>query len=172
MTDEDITEKKTGLRGLFERLNEFLDVVSDLQEGAELLRQGEIRSKSGRVSGLYGMRIKTGFDGNTIFEHFGDIGTSEGRGCFTEEREPLVDIFEEQNSITIVAEIPGAFADSIELTIDDEGKHLTLKARSNERKYCKQLALPISVRNSGSHTYLNGIFSAVLLKESEKTLSA
>ena len=80
---EEETKKKRGLSGLFDHFNDLLDVVADLQEGQELNRSGEIKSRSGKVSGLYGLHIRSGLEGEgggPVFEHFGDMGNRGNRG--------------------------------------------------------------------------------------------
>jgi HSP20 family protein len=171
---EEETKKRRGLSGLFEHLNELLDVVADLQEGKELNRSGEIRSRSGKVSGLYGLRIRSGLESEgagPVFEHFGDIGSRGGRATVNDEREPVVDIFEEDNKITVVAEIPGAQPDNIEVTIENR-QTLVLTACSRERKYRKELNLSHPVLEKPlQSSYLNGIYSVILLKEADPALN-
>ncbi len=170
MPDEEV-KKRRGLSGLFEHLSELLEVVADIQEGQELNRSGEIRSHSGKVSGLYGLRIRSGIGGEgggPVFEHFGDIGSRGGRATVNDEREPVVDLFEDDNKITVVAEIPGAQEDNINVTIND-GQTLILKACSGDRKYKKELTLPHPVQEKPlQSSYLNGIFSVVLVRESKR----
>jgi HSP20 family protein len=157
---------KNGLSGFFEGLNTLLDIVSDLQDedGGQISRSGEFKSKSGRFSGLYGIRIKSGVDGSRDFERFGDIRSQEGRATVSDEREPMIDVFDETDSLTVVAEIPGVTGDSIELDVGD--RTLKLKAASGERRYRKEVALPEDVDATPlSRSYMNGILSVSLAKK-------
>lgn len=106
-----------------------------------------------------------------MFEQFGNIARRQGSSLVNDEREPLVDMFEESNQITIVAELPGASEESIETTI--EGDRLTLTAASRERKYRKELPLPYAPSKKPlKRSYLNGIFSMVLEKAVEPALKS
>lgn len=167
------TKKKKGLTGLFDHINELLDVVSDLQEAGEINRSGEFKSPSGKVSGLYGLRIRSGIEGDSspVFESFGDVRNRGGRNTSGDEREPVCDLFEEDNKITVVAEIPGVQADKIEIAVEN-GRTLILTAAARDRKYRKEIVLAHEVSDRPLQTsYLNGIFSVVLARESRPALT-
>lgn len=161
MTEE--KKKKFGLADLFEGLNSLIDLVSKVQERGEIEKTGEFKTDGG-VSGVYGVHIRTAAGGAPVFEQFGNVGRGAKTGVIHDEREPLVDVFEDDDTITVVAEIPGASEDSIEVTID--GATVTLSAAARDRKYRKELTLPCEVRREPvKRSYLNGIFSLVLVRQ-------
>jgi HSP20 family protein len=170
---DDQDKKKHGLGGLFDHINDLLDVVADLQDGGEINRTGELKSRSGKVSGMYGLRIRSGIEGErpTVFEPFGDVKSRPGRTATHDEREPVVDLFEEDDRITIVAELPGVQSDNIEVAVEN-GRTLILKASNRDRKYRKELTLSRQVNEKPLQcSYLNGILSVVLQKETNPALT-
>lgn len=80
-----------------------------------------------------------------------------------EEREPIVDIFEDEETVTVMAELPGVTEKDIEW--DVEGGTLTIKTNISERKYYKEIDLPKAVEKKGAKsTYRNGILEIKMRK--------
>jgi HSP20 family molecular chaperone IbpA len=74
---------------------------------------------------------------------------------------PLIDIFQENNWITIVAEIAGFNKESFKINVKDQ--KITLSAKSKERRYYKSLNLPKVVIPSDIHTsFKNGVLEIKL----------
>jgi HSP20 family molecular chaperone IbpA len=72
------------------------------------------------------------------------------------EPQPLVDIFQEENWVTIIAEIAGFNKETLKIDVKDQ--KLTLSAKAKERKYYKSLNLPTVVIPNIIHTtYKNGV---------------
>ncbi len=79
------------------------------------------------------------------------------------EQKPLIDIFQESNSITIVAEIVGFNKDSLKINVKDQ--KITLSAKSKDRRYYKSLNLPTVVIPNAMHTkFKNGVLEIKLKK--------
>jgi HSP20 family molecular chaperone IbpA len=79
------------------------------------------------------------------------------------EQKPLIDIFQENNTITIVAEIVGFNKDSLKINVKDQ--KLTLSAKSKDRRYYKSLNLPTVVIPNAMHTkFKNGVLEIKLKK--------
>ncbi|HII85954.1 TPA: Hsp20/alpha crystallin family protein [Candidatus Bathyarchaeota archaeon] len=79
------------------------------------------------------------------------------------EPKPLIDIFQESNCITIVAEIAGFNKETLKIEVKDQ--KLTLSARAKDRKFYKSLNLPKVVIPNGMHTtYKNGVLEVRLRK--------
>lgn len=164
---EDRPTGKKGLSDFLEGLNGLLELVNTMQEhGSEgITKSGEFKTESG-MSGVYGVKIGTAKGGAPVFEHFGNIGRRKGPGLVSDEREPLLDIFEEENQVTVVAEIPGAIEDSIKVEIDNQ--RLTLAASARDRRYRKELTLPYELSSVPiKRSYVNGIFSIVLKRAAQ-----
>ena len=82
------------------------------------------------------------------------------------EPQPLIDIFQEPNWITIVAEIAGFNQETVKISVKDQ--KLTLSAKAKDRRYYKSLNLPKVVIPTTAHTtYKNGVLE-IKLKKAEK----
>ncbi len=80
------------------------------------------------------------------------------------QREPILDVIEDENSICITVELPGVQKENIELIVDQ--KRLTLTATEATRKYHKDITLSSAVDpESAEATYKNGVLDVVLKKE-------
>jgi len=71
-------------------------------------------------------------------------------------RDPIVDVFEEQKEIHIIAEMPGIEEKDINLEI--KGDILNISTLGENRKYQKEILLSRSVKSEDmTWTYKNGI---------------
>jgi len=153
---------KISFGGLFKGLGSLIDLASKLnEEGVE--RKGEIRGLPRGARGVYGFNIRT-MAGKPVIDSFGNIRET-ARGPVVEEvREPLVDIFDEQDHILVLAELPGVSEDQIKVEV--AGDILTLTASDKDRKYGKEILLPGKVKaDSVKASYKNGILEITLEKE-------
>jgi len=152
-----------GLGEVFKGLGSFIEMVSEMAEKGqkEVERTGEIKTPAGKA--MYGFSVKIGGLGIPQVERFGNIVRETEKGPIIEEvREPFVDIFEEKDSLEVIAELPGVGEKDISYEIKDDV--LIINAKSNERKYSKEMLLPC--RASVLKTaYKNGVFKLTLKKE-------
>ncbi len=83
-----------------------------------------------------------------------------------QEPKPLIDIFQENNWITIVAEIAGFNKESFKINVKDQ--KITLSAKAKDRRYYKSLNLPkVVIPNDIHTTFKNGVLE-IKLKKAEK----
>jgi len=76
---------------------------------------------------------------------------------------PLIDIFQEKNWITIIAEIAGFNKETLKIDVKDQ--KLTLSAKAKDRRYYKSLNLPkVVIPNIMHTTYKNGVLEIKLKK--------
>lgn len=168
-------EKKVGLDlrlgkmsfgDLIQGIGSFMDLVSRMEEAGEEEKrlEGEITSPSGHVKAVYGFSIKEGLGGRPIVEPFGNVKRTPQGPVVDEEREPLVDIFDEQDHVSVIIELPGVQLGDIHTEI--KGDVLTLSAANDSRKYYKEVVLPKNVDSStASSKYKNGIFEIRMKKK-------
>ena len=79
------------------------------------------------------------------------------------EPKPLIDIFQEKNWITVVAEIAGFNRETLKINVKDQ--KITLSAKAKNRRYYKSLNLPkVVVPNAVRTTYKNGVLEIKLKK--------
>ncbi|MEM2107719.1 MAG: Hsp20/alpha crystallin family protein [Candidatus Bathyarchaeia archaeon] len=84
---------------------------------------------------------------------------------------PLIDIFQEENWITIVADIAGFNKESLKINVKE--RKITLSAKSKDRRYYKSLNLPkVVIPNLMCTTYKNGVLEIKLKKaKKEETIN-
>ncbi|MBI5789450.1 MAG: Hsp20/alpha crystallin family protein [Candidatus Schekmanbacteria bacterium] len=133
--------------GILKGLTDLVEALGDLAEKGEAFsRVSEINledKKCNPIKGVFGFSIKTGLQGNGIkVEPFGNIrkDKTSGESIVREVREPIVDVFEEEDHVLVVAEMPGIQTKNIRLSVKDD--ILTIYAENSEVKYRKEILLP------------------------------
>jgi len=80
-----------------------------------------------------------------------------------EEREPIVDVFEDGDNVKVMAELPGVEENDVNLKI--ENNVLTINADTPAKKYSKEVKLPTSIERGSVESKLrNGILEVKLRK--------
>ncbi len=129
-----------GLGGILQGLADLVEKLGGL---AEKVEEGKAEGEMGKeVRGVYGFSIRVGLGGEGVrVESFGNIQKDEATGepRVQETREPMVDVFEEEDHTLVVAEMPGVGAEDIRL--DFRGNSLTLSAERGQKKYRKEVLL-------------------------------
>ena len=131
---------------------------------------GSVRREYGPF--VYGYSVKIGPDGKPIVREFGNLKPGKGGEGqppldLQDMREPLVDIIEDENTVKVVAELPGVSKEDISLFLSDNV--LTINVDTPERRYHKELDLPEEVDESSARsTYTNGILETVLTKRERR----
>jgi HSP20 family protein len=155
-----------GFGGLFKGLGNFIDLLGDMIETGEeeVTRSGEFRVKGlgDKGRGVYGFSVRSGIGGIPRVERFGNIRATEEGPVVAEVREPLVDLFDEEREIVVVAELPGVGEDEVHIEIQDD--ILSLET-TGKRKYAKEILLPEPVDAATlQKAYKNGILELRLKK--------
>lgn len=136
-----------GLGGILKGFGDLVEKLGELAEtGRELSKTGEIHGSGKEVKGIYGFSIKVGLgDEGPHLEPFGNIRRDEksGRTEVQEVREPMVDVFEEDDHIQVLAELPGIAKEDVRIELKDDV--LTIAAEHGDKKYRKEVLLPRSV---------------------------
>jgi HSP20 family protein len=127
-------------------------------------------SKLSKKPFVYGFSVRLGPDGvphiqqfgNTKFSKMGDTGESDDTS-----REPLTDVIETKDQVTITVELPGVAKKDINLEVLEES--LTIDVDSESRKYHKELKIPENLDpDSINANYKNGVLDIVLKRRKEK----
>jgi HSP20 family protein len=164
--EEDLDIGKLSLGGLFKGIEKLVDLAADLKDaGGEIKKEGEIdlsHLKEG-MKGVFGFSIKTAVGGKPIVEPFGNIKKTPKGPTVGEEREPMTDVFDEKEEVRVYAEMPGVNEEDIKVVL--RGDILDISAQSGDRKYHKEILLPVQVKKEAlSYTYKNGVLEVRIKK--------
>jgi HSP20 family protein len=158
-----------GLGGIFKGLGNLIHLLGEMAEEGreEITRTGEIKGP-GRTRAMYGFTVKLGTGGAPQVERFGTIRAPKagpvtaGAGAHAaplveEVREPVVDVFDEGETVVVIAEMPGVEESDVQFQIKQD--ILILSARHEERRYSKEVLLPCAVvADTARAAYRNGIW--------------
>ncbi|MDA8408129.1 MAG: Hsp20/alpha crystallin family protein [Deltaproteobacteria bacterium] len=135
--------------GILGGLSDLVQKLADLAEkGKELKASGEFPNLQGskEMKAVYGFNVKFGLDkkgsDQIKVEPFGNVAKDRdsGRTVVHEVREPLVDVFEEDDHILVIAETPGIGPKDVKIDLKDDV--LTISASKGDKKYHKEILLP------------------------------
>ena len=148
---------ESGLGGMLKGFGDLVERLGELAKTGEQLSQtGEIHGAGNEVKGIYGFTVKVGLGGDRpSVEPFGNIrkDRESGRTVVQEVREPVVDIFEEEDHVLVLAEMPGVSAEDVKITV--EGDLLTISAERGDKKYRKEVLLPACTTREKTHVSCN-----------------
>jgi HSP20 family protein len=83
-------------------------------------------------------------------------------------REPIVDVFEEEDCVRVIAELHGVEESEISLKVTDNA--LTISTDTSARKYYKEVELPTPIKEEITESsYRNGILEVKLVKTKKDT---
>ncbi len=128
-----------GLGGLIEKLGELAEA------GEELSRSGEWKDAGGKIRGVYGINVKAGLgdrgQNELKVEPFGNVRRdAPARPAGEDVREPLVDVFEEDDHVLVLMELPGVAKADVQLQAVPG--RLELSARRGNVTYRTEVKLP------------------------------
>jgi len=141
---------------------DFLDRMEDITR--RMMEDMNTSHEAPSKKYVYGFQMRTGPDGKPVVEEFGNI--PKGHELSSDEREPLVDVIDGKEEVTVIAELPGVNKEDIDLKSGE--KSLTIKVDTDNRRYFKELELPAKIKpDSVKASYKNGILE-VKLKRAEQ----
>jgi len=156
-----------GLGGILKGLGDMVEKLGELEkQGEQLSRTGELGGLGKDLKGIYGFTVKVGLgDDGPRVEPFGNIrqDRQSGHTVVQEVREPVVDVFEEEDHVLLVAEMPGVSPEDVKITVEDD--LLTISAERGDKKYRKEVLLAASSsREKIEVTCNNGIVEIKCMK--------
>ena len=154
------------LGGLFKGIEKLVDIAQELKEsGGEIKKEGEIdlgNLKKG-MKGVFGFSVKSAVGGKPVVEPFGNIKRTPKGPTIEKEREPITDIFDEEDEVIVMAEMPGINAYDIKLDLKED--ILDISAQNKDRKYHKEVLLPAKIKaETLRSSYKNGILKIKMKK--------
>ena len=117
---------------------------------------------------IYGYSINIDENGKAEINEFGNIkSSSEGEENLevSESREPLGDIIEGKNAVTVVIELPGVEKSDIKVEIKES---IIFVTTINSKNYYKEIPLTGKIiANSARARYNNGILEIIINKDNK-----
>jgi HSP20 family protein len=122
---------------------------------------------------VFGMNMRISPDGKPYMDSFGSTHQkNKDSEEFQNERDPMVDIYEEEGKIVVVCEVPGVTKSQIELKASPNELEILAEASEKgyrQRKYHKIIALPAEINpDIAKARYMNGILEVKLEKIEKK----
>lgn len=143
-----------------ERMDRLMDDV--MRKALKMPRPSEERFPF-----VYGFSMSIGPDGTPVIREFGNVEPGVQGPHLKEEREPLVDVLEEEKDVVVVVELPGVEKDEIKLESTD--RTLKISVDTPHKRYLKELDLPHLIDpGTAKASYKNGVLEVKLSKTEEK----
>ncbi|ACV63773.1 heat shock protein HSP20 [Desulfofarcimen acetoxidans DSM 771] len=160
-----------GFSNIFKGVANLLDLVSRMdREGKnEFFQTGEIGGgKKDGLKGVYGFSVKLGGNGPRV-EQFGNVRDGAAGPVLDDIREPLTDVFVEDDHVLVILEMPGVQEKEIQVGLKDNILFIkTVTGIKNGRKYEKEVCLNVPViPESLVNNYNNGILEIKLERKNE-----
>jgi HSP20 family protein len=116
------------------------------------------------IEGLYDVSVRVGGRTPPTMPRAGSIPRVVRRRAPAEDtREPVVDVFDEPDSVIVVAQLPGVAQHAAHWSCRE--RRLTIRADSADRKYAKELELPAAVdEEQAMSSFVNGVLEITLWK--------
>jgi HSP20 family protein len=150
-------------RSPFDMFGDFDEIFSEMLREFETMEPGE----HDQGPFFYGFSVNQRPGEEPQVREFGNIRPEGGR-LEIGERKPLVDVFDNDKTVQVVAEMPGIEKEDVELSA--EGRGLELKASHGDRRYHEFVELPCDVDvDSAKATYKNGVLDVSLNKVKKTT---
>jgi HSP20 family protein len=136
------------------------DVINGIKGLGDLLQ----RVAPG-LEGLYDVSVRFGARTPSTLPPNGSIPRVPRRRVDADEsREPVVDIFDEGETLVVVAQLPGVRQPAAHWSLRD-ARRLSIRADSADRKYAKELELPAAVDEAATvSSFTNGVLELTLWK--------
>jgi HSP20 family protein len=120
---------------------------------------------------VYGYSVTVGPDGKPKVTEFGNLTPETGKETpqagIEEKREPLADVIPADSEVRVIVELPGVEKEDIKLSGTDA--KLTISVDTPERKYFKEVELPVKVdTKKATSKYKNGVLDVTIPKKKEE----
>jgi len=150
--------------------DDFLDdrIADDFRRMFEEMMRMASKASPGKPI-VHGYKLFVGQDGKPHFEDFGNrpVRSDEGQSSISEEREPLTDVIDCGQDVSVTVEIPGVDKEDIDLNVTEDQLEITVD--TPQRKYHKMVNLPSDVKpKTTKATYKNGVLDVIIQKKEPK----
>jgi HSP20 family protein len=140
----------------FDRLDGIMDET--IRKAFETASERKVRQPH-----VYGFSMSFESGEKPVIQGFGNVKPTQRTPQILREWEPLVDVFEENEAVVIVVELPGLERDDI--NVHSTENHLTVSVNTPTCRYHKELTLPATVKpRLTCAVYKNGVLEVRLKK--------
>jgi Molecular chaperone (small heat shock protein) len=149
MAEKNDDHKRANTKSFFDIVGNLINLAINLEdEKREERREGEITDPSGRFKAGFSFSVRTGLSDLsdlTGLQEQKEIPRKkrELKTIVDEEIQPHADVFNEEDQIVVIIEIPGVEEEDIHIELN--GDILTLSTPNEPRKYMKEIILPANV---------------------------
>ncbi|OYT25837.1 MAG: heat-shock protein Hsp20 [Thermofilum sp. ex4484_82] len=151
---------------LFDEIDRLFEEMMREAISEEGIKPGEKRRVIGPY--YYGFSVTVGPDGIPKVREWGNIKPGLIRPMVTETIEPFVDVIEEEDKVKIIADMPGVEKEDIQIHATE--RNVRISAERGERKYYKEINLPVKVKPESSRaSYKNGVLTIELEKKEKRS---
>jgi len=143
-------------------------MFDDIQKMKEEFHRMMENAQPGKTY-VHGFSMRVGPDGKPHFEEFGNhhLKSGEGKSRISEDREPLTDVIEGGENVSVTIELPGVEKEDIDLLVIED--QLEIRVNTPQRKYHKIVQLPVDVKpQTTKATYKNGILDVSIQRKKQK----
>jgi HSP20 family protein len=115
---------------------------------------------------VHGYSVRLGPDGKPQVQEFGNhhIQSEEGKTAISEEREPLTDVMECDDEVSVTVELPGVEKKDIDLKATKDQLEITVD--TSQRKYHKIVHFNVEVKpRTTKATYKNGVLDVTIQRK-------
>jgi HSP20 family protein len=163
--DESTDAQFEALQRMFEEIMKmFSDINPEDMFGPDAQNQiEEILEQLQKNPMVWGFSAGIGPDGKVRLNPFGNLNPEGAPPVVRNQREPLIDVMEQDTEVIVIAELPGVNQEDINVKVTDYT--VTIQVESSKRKYAKTIDLPTPVDATSVNTnYNNGILEIQLQK--------
>ena len=154
---------------LFRDLDGFDEIFEDFEHEmntdlAKMINKIESENQDRSEPFIYGYSINIDENGKAEINEFGNIKADSDENLeVTESREPLIDLIDGKNSVTVVIEVPGVEKSDIRIEIKESK---LVVSTTNSKNYYKEIPLESKIiSNSARAKYNNGILEIIINKD-------
>ncbi|WP_455391556.1 archaeal heat shock protein Hsp20 [[Eubacterium] cellulosolvens] len=153
-----------------ESFDEFFEMRKNMNKMFRDAIKGFPEASLSKKPFVYGFSVRIGPDGIPHIQQFGDTklrSPGSPREAPEGSREPLTDIIEADDRVTITLELPGVEKKDINLEAVEDS--LTIDVDSETRKYHKKIRLPENLDlDTIDANYKNGVLDIVIKRKKER----
>lgn len=163
------TTGEFGFSGLLKGLSNLIDTAAAFAEKSQEFKKtgeinfGNLENIKGLkdIKGVYGINVRTLKDGRPFVQSFGNIKKTSDGPVVEEVREPIIDLFEEEGTTQIIAEMPGI--DQKDIVVEAKDDIIIINACTNKRTYQKEVLLSKAVKQEDMDwSYKNGVLAITI----------